>query len=104
MNSMDTGVIIALIFGIASLVSSICFGFIPGFRKIKIEKLERKVQTMAQDIDSFYAIEQSLLDQLSIATGRNSETLKKETRSKIKQDKGRALSNYAKPSGIAPYI
>ena len=101
MNNMDTGVVIALIFGIASIVSSICFGFIPGIRKNKLEKQERKIHTMAQDLDSFYAIEQSLLEQLATATGRNSETIKKETRALVRQEKGRSLSNYAKPSGIA---
>ncbi len=98
---MDTGIIIALIFGLASIVSSICFGFIPGIRRTKIEYLEKKVQTMAQDIDSFYAIEQSLLLQLSSATGKNVETLKKETRKEVRAEKGRPLSNYAKPSSIS---
>lgn len=98
---MDTGIIIALIFGVASILSSICFGLIPNIRREKLEKLEKKVQTMAQDIDSFYAIEQSLLSQLSSVTGKNVDTLKKETRKKVKIEKGRPLSNYAKPSGIA---
>ncbi len=98
---MDVGVTIALIFGIASIISSICFGFIPGTRKNKLEKLEKKVSNLAQDVDFFYAVEQSLLEQLSNETGKNVETLKKETRAKVKQDKGRKLSDYAKPSKIA---
>ena len=56
---------------------------------------------MAQDIDSFYAIEQSLLEQLSAATGVKSKKLKEETRKQVKIEKGRALSSYACPSGIA---
>ena len=41
---MDTGVIIALILGFASIVSSICFGLIPNIRKEKLRKLENKNQ------------------------------------------------------------
>ncbi len=98
---MDTGIIIALILGAASIVSSICFGLVPGIRRRKLEKLENKVHTLAQDVDSFYAIEQSLLEQLSKATGKNAETIKKETRAQVKLDKGRPLSQYTNPSKIA---
>ena len=98
---MDSGVIISLILGFASIISSICFGLIPGIRRSKIDRLEKKVRTLAQDIDSFYAIEQSLLKQLSAATGKNSKKLKEETRKQVKIEKGRALSSYACPSGIA---
>lgn len=97
---MDTGIVIALILGAASVVSSICFGLIPGIRRNKLDKLEKKVHTLAQDVDSFYAIEQSLLEQLSIVSGKNAETIKKETRARVREEKGRSLSNYAKPSGI----
>lgn len=97
---MDTGIIISLIFGGASVISSIFFGLIPGIQKSKIERLEKKVHTFAQDIDSFYAIEQSLLKQLSEATGKNIETLKKEARKQVKEEKGRALSSYSRPSVI----
>lgn len=101
---MDSGIIISLILGFASIVSSICFGFIPELRRSKIERLEKKVSTLAQDIDSFYAIEQSLLEQLSAATGKSSKTLKENTRKQVKIEKGRALSSYACPSGIASYL
>ena len=98
---MDTGVIIALILGFASIVSSICFGLIPGIRKEKLRKCEKKIHTLAQDLDSLLAIEKSLLDQLHLATGKNVETLKKETRKQVVAEKGRTLSFYSKPSGIA---
>lgn len=35
---MDTGVVISLILGGASIISSVCFGLIPGIRQKKIEK------------------------------------------------------------------
>ena len=98
---MDTGIIIALILGFASIVSSISFGLIPGIRRRKLEKMETKIHKMAQDIDSFYAIEQSLLEQLSAATGKKVDTLKKDARKQVKIEKGRPLSEYATPSGIA---
>jgi len=98
---MDSGIIVSLILGFASIISSICFGLIPGIRRNKIERLEKKVRTLAQDIDSFYAIEQSLLEQLSAATRKNSKKLKEETRKQVKIEKGRVLSSYACPSGIA---
>lgn len=97
---MDSGIIISLILGFVGVVSSVCFGFIPNKRKLKIERLEKKVLTMAQDIESFYAIEQLLLEQISSLTGKNKETLKKEVRKKVRIEKGRPLSNYAKPSGF----
>jgi len=59
------------------------------------------VHKMAEDIDSFYAIEQTLLERLSAETGMNFETLKKEVRKQVKTEKGRPLSNYSTPSGIA---
>lgn len=101
---MDAGIVIALILGVASVISSICFGLVPGVRKNKIEKLEKKVHDLAQDIDSFYAIEQILLEKLSKETGTNVITLKKEIRRRVKQEKGRSLSDYAKPSGVAQYL
>ena len=53
---MDSSIIISLILGFASIVSSICYGLVPGIRKNKLEKLEKKVNVLAQDIDSFYVI------------------------------------------------
>ena len=98
---MDASIVIALILGFSSIVSSICFGLIPGINKRKFERIEKKVHTMAQDIDSFYAIEQELLKRLSEKTGTNIETLKKDVRGKVKIDKRRSLSNYSKPSMLA---
>lgn len=101
---MDTGVVVSLILGGASIVSSVCFGLIPGIRKERMEKLEKKSLIFAQDIDSFYAIEKSLLEQLSVATGENSETLKKKIRKQVEIEKGRTLSPYSQPSKIADYL
>lgn len=101
---MDAGIVIALILGVASVISSICFGLVPGVRKNKIEKLEKKVHDLAQDIDSFYAIEQILLEKLSKETGTNVITLKKEIRKTVRQKKGRPLSDYANPSKITQYL
>ena len=101
---MDAGIVIALILGVASVISSICFGLVPGVRKNKIEKLEKKVHDLAQDIDSFYAIEQILLEKLSKETGTNVITMKKEIRKTVRQEKGRTLSDYANPSKIAQYL
>lgn len=98
---MDSGIIISFVLGSASIISSICFGLIPNIRKSKLENLEKKVLIMAQDIDSFYAIEQSLLEELSCITGKSKETLKRETRKNVKVEKGRPLSNYSTPSGIS---
>ena len=98
---MDASIVIALILGFSSIVSSICFGLIPGINRRKFEQIEKKVHTMAQDIDSFYAIEQVLLERLSEKTGKSTETIKKDIRKQVKMDKGRPLSNYCKPSMLA---
>lgn len=101
---MDSGIVISLILGVASIISSICFGLIPNIRRSKLENLKKKVKTLAQDIDSFYAIEQKLLEQLSTSTGTNASTLKKETRKQVEIEKGRSLSFYSKPSTISQIL
>ena len=101
---MDSGIIISLILGFASIVSSICFGLIPGIRREKLDRMEKKVHTLAQDVDFFLAIEKSLLEQLSSVTGKNKDTLKKEIRKQVSSEKNRMLSHYSKPSGIGPQL
>ena len=41
---METGIAVSLILGIASIISSVCFGLIPGIRRNKLEKLEKKYE------------------------------------------------------------
>ena len=74
------------------------FALIPTVRKAKNEKLEKKVYTLTEDIDSFYTIEQELPVRLSVCISKNSETIKKDVRQKVKI---RPLSSYAKPSVFA---
>ena len=84
---MATEIIISLIFGAASIVASIFFGLVPNLRKEKIERLEKKIERMARDIDSFFAIEEELLTELSQATGENKISKKNEIRKKVRQKK-----------------
>lgn len=101
---MDTGIIISLILGGASIISSIFYGYIPARQKEKMNRLEKKVRTLALDIDFLYTIESNLLEELSIKTQKKAETLKKEFRNKVMKEKGRYLSNYSKPSETAKLI
>ncbi|MBO4739564.1 MAG: hypothetical protein J5606_08405 [Bacteroidales bacterium] len=95
---MDSGIIIALILGGASIVSSICFGLIPSIRKEKLDKMQTKVNKMIKDIHFFYNLEQNYIQELSEMTGKNKETIKKDKRTQIEKTVGYSLSQYAKPS------
>ena len=97
---MDTGIIISLILGFCSIVSSVCFGLIPTIRKNKIEKLEHKIVCLLKDLDSFYAIESELLDENSKLTGKNKEGLKREIRKRVKEVKNYSLSDYSFPGRL----
>ncbi len=90
---MDTEVIIAMIFGIASLISSFCFGLVPSIRKEKIERQKRKILTLLKDIDSFYTIESLLLDELCAATGKNKESTKRDVRKQVRNEKNYNISS-----------
>lgn len=95
---MDNGIIIALILGFASIVSSIFFGLIPTLKRRRIEILEEKEQRLLWNIKLFYEIENELLTRLE-GYGHKKGSLKSTVR-KIVSDKngGRVLSDEAKPS------
>ena len=95
---MDSGIIISLILGGASIISSICFGLVPTIRKNKLEKLVEKQQKLLSDIKLFYEIEDELLNKLE-EHGFNKNSTKVQIR-KIVSDKNgnRKLSDNSKPS------
>lgn len=101
---MNTGITIALIFGVASVIISICFGFVPAKRKQKIEKQEKKILTLLKDLDSFYRIESLLLDELCTPTGKKKESMKREIRKRVRDEKNYTISEYATPSSLAQEI
>lgn len=98
MTAETAGIIISLIFGVASIVSSIMFGLVPNMKKQKIEKLRNKNQTLFADVKAFYEIESILTKRLAEATGKNETTLKKEVRQSVREKLGYSLSIYTKPS------
>ena len=103
---MDNGVIISLILGGASIVSSVCFGLIPNIRKSRIERLEIQRTRLFRDIQLFYNIEEELLDYIvSISSNINKSSLKIKIRdvvsSRLNED---VLSDYSKPSVYKKYI
>lgn len=99
---METGVIIALIFGIASIISSFCFGFIPTIRKKETDRLKRKIHILLKDIDSFYAIESILLDEYYNIANSNikKEQFKKDIRKRVRDIKDYSLSDYTSPAKL----
>lgn len=99
---MDTGIIIALIFGFASIITSICFGLVPSIRKEKIEKQKKKILTLLKDIDSFYSIESILLDELCAVTGKSKESVKREIRKRVREEKNYSINSM--PSSITQEI
>jgi Na+-translocating ferredoxin:NAD+ oxidoreductase RnfG subunit len=101
---MDSGILIALILGSASIVSSICFGLVPNVRKNRIEKLESQRNKLFRDISLFYDIEDELLDKLE-ALGCNKKSTKQEIR-KIVSNKhgGEVLSKLSNPSEYKKHL
>lgn len=94
---MESGIIISLILGGASIISSICFGLIPTIRKNQLEKLENRQQKLLWDIKLFYDIEKELLNMLE-QHGHNKETTKKQARKLVFDNNNRRLSDYSQPS------
>ena len=94
---MDSGIIISLVLGGASIISSICFGLIPTIRKNQLEKLENRQQKLLWDIKLFYDIEKELLNMLE-QHGHNKETTKKQVRKLVFDNNDRRLSDYSQPS------
>ena len=95
---MATEIIVSLIFGGASIIASIFFGLVPNLRKERIERLEKKNERMARDIDSFFAIEDELLTELLQTTGGKRKSKKDEIRKKISQQKDWVI--YSEPAKI----
>ena len=93
---MATEIIVSIIFGVASIVSSVFFGLVPNLRKEKIERLEKKIERMARDIDSFFAIEEELLVELSQVKGVKPNSKRNEIRRKVREQKNWEL--YSTPA------
>lgn len=101
---MDNGVIISLILGGASVISSICFGLIPSMRKERITRLESQCNRLFRDIRLFYEIEEELLKIIE-DTGQN----RKSTQIKVRKNAsekygGDVLSDYSQPSRFKKHI
>jgi len=94
------GIIIALIFGIASVVSSYFNGYVPTKRNEDIKKLNDKVKTLLQDVDSLLKIEDELIKEYKDAQNKSEITIKKEIRGRVRDATNYTLSNYTKPSSL----
>ena len=103
---METSIIISLILGAASIVSSICFGLIPNIRKNRIEKLELQRDRLFRDIQLFYDVEDELLEYVvNNLSNANKSGLKIKFREIVSNNhKGDRLSDYSKPSVFKKYI
>ena len=101
---MDSGVLISIILGFASIVSSIAFGIIPSIKRKKIEIMKSELLTLYKDLDSYYQIEELLLTQLCALNNKSPNTMKVEYRRIISEKEGRVLSNNIKPSYITKKI
>ena len=96
---MESGIVIALILGGASVVSSICFGFIPSIRRGKVEQLELKIQRLLWNMKLYHEIEDELLDRLENTTGQNKLETQRSVRKMVSNNNGgRVLSDECTPS------
>lgn len=93
-----TADITGILVGVASIISSILFGYLPNKRNSQIERLKNRSQTLMKDVKAYYEIESILVERLAEATGKNEITLKKEVRQEVRDKTGYSLSPYTKPS------
>ena len=101
---MDSGILIALILGSASIVSSICFGLVPNVRKNKLDKLESQREKLFHDISLFYDIEEELLNKLE-KFGCNKKSTKQEVRKTVStKHGGEVLSKLSSPSEYKKHL
>ena len=101
---MDSGIIIALILGSASIISSICFGLVPNVRKNKLDRLDAQRDKLFRDISLFYDIEDELLNKLE-TLGCNKRTTKQEIRNIVSQKHGgEVLSKLTLPSEFKKHL
>ena len=84
------GIIVAIILGACSIVTSIIFGYVP--RKRQRESIQAKTELLQlyKDVSQLLDVEQQLLDEADI--------------SKIKARHGQAISNRCKPSNVRKRI
>lgn len=94
---MESGIIISLILGGASIISSICFGLVPSIRKNKLIKLENRQQKLLWDIKLLYEIEEELLKKIE-QQGYTKKSTKEQIRKLVFDKEGKTLSEYAQPS------
>ncbi len=83
---MDTSIIVALILGASSIITSIIFGWIPRVRQAKLLAQKKELLTLYEDIDKFIKIEEKLTKQLNI--------------SKIKARDGIKISEKSEPARV----
>ena len=63
---MDTGVIIALILGVSSIVSSVVFGYVPRKRKSEIDRVKGELLAVYKDIDNLLKEEKNLMGKCGV--------------------------------------
>ena len=95
---MDSGIVISLILGGASVISSICFGLIPNVRRERISKLEKQRDKLFSDVRFFHEIEDELLNIVEKSGGNKVDTKRKVRKLISEKNNGVVLSEYAKPS------
>ena len=101
---MDSGIVISLVLGGASILSSIFWGLIPNMRKQRIAQLEDQREKLFQDVKLFHEIEEELLNIIEM-TGQVKVTVQRKVRKQVSEkNHGKVLSDYTKPSIYNKYI
>lgn len=101
---MDTSIVISLILGVSSIITSIFYGYIPTKRAEAIRKKNHKILILYKDIDSLNDIEDLLLNELCKSNGENKESVKRRIRKSISDKKGFPLSELRNPSNVKKEI
>ena len=101
---MDTGVIIALILGVADILSAIFFGWIPSRNRERIAKMKDQADMMSDWIAFFVAEEEYLLEMLAEREGKPYQSLKIETRKYITNKYGIQLGDNFRPGHFSRTI
>lgn len=101
---MDNSVIISLVFGVSSIISSFFYGYIPAKQKEKIEKQNKKILKLYKDLNLFNEIEEMLLKELEESTTENKNTAKRRIRRIVTDKKGYTFSDLRNPSNVTSEI
>ena len=94
---MDTGIIVALIFGGANIISAVFFGWIPSRNREKLASRERTIKQQNNDLSFFVSEERMILEEIITNYGGSFDSEKRRIRDLVRETTGKQLSDSFRP-------